>query len=69
MCVSPESGSVVEKLPTVVPAGWFSPTLESFSAMSVGASFTFVTVIVNCFWNVLVPSLTWIRMERLAPAS
>jgi hypothetical protein len=34
------SGSVVEKVPTVVPAGSFSGTLLLPSAMSVGAAFT-----------------------------
>jgi hypothetical protein len=36
VCVSPASGSVADSVPTVVPAGWFSATLEFESAMSVG---------------------------------
>ena len=57
------SGSVVEKPPTVEPEGWFSAIDCGARAMSVGASFTFVTVIVNCFWNVFTPSLLWTRIE------
>ena len=44
---SPASGSVVEKLPTAVPLGWFSATLALLRAMSVGVSLTFVIVIVK----------------------
>ena len=47
--VSPASTSVVESAPTVVPAAEFSATVAKPSAMSVGASFSSVTVIVNCF--------------------
>ena len=35
--VCPPSGSLAERVPTVVPDGWFSATLELESAMSVGA--------------------------------
>ena len=44
----PGSSSVVESVPTVVPAGVFSATVVFESAMSVGRSLAFVTVIVNC---------------------
>ena len=37
MNVSPVSGSVVLKVPTVVPDGWFSATELVLRAMSVGA--------------------------------
>ena len=40
MNVSPVSGSVVLKAPTVVPAGWFSGTLLGDRAMSVGGALT-----------------------------
>ena len=35
--LSPESWSLADSVPTVVPAGWFSATLVFESAMSVGA--------------------------------
>jgi hypothetical protein len=35
--VSPASGSVADRVPTVVPDSWFSATVELESAMSVGA--------------------------------
>jgi hypothetical protein len=38
--VLPTSGSVVLSVPTTVPDGWFSATLEFDSKMPVGASFT-----------------------------
>ena len=38
MKVSPASTSVVEKLPTTVPTGWFSGRLVAVMAMSVGAA-------------------------------
>ena len=44
VCVSPTSGSVVEKVPTTVPTGWSSATELLESAMSVGASLAQVTV-------------------------
>ena len=36
---SPESGSVVDNVPTVVPAGWFSATVLLESAIPVGGAF------------------------------
>ncbi len=47
--MSPASGSTDESVPTVVPAAWFSATVELESAMSVGSSLTLVTETVNSF--------------------
>jgi hypothetical protein len=44
--VSPVSGSVADNVPTVVPAGWFSATLEFERAMSVGAWLTITNAVV-----------------------
>ena len=41
------SGSVVLSVPTVVPTGWFSATLEGESAMLVGAWFRLSTLTVS----------------------
>ena len=43
-------------MPTVVPEAWFSATVELESAMSVGASLTSLTEIVNSFSNVSAPA-------------
>ena len=66
--MSPESGSVVVSVPTVA-SFCASGTVELESAMSVGASFVFVTVIVNCFSKVFAPSLTWTRIESVGCVS
>ena len=64
LALSPASGSVADSVPTVVPDGWFSATLDFESAMSVGASFTFVTLTVNAFSNTSPPpSVTRTRIE------
>ncbi len=55
LCVLAASGSVAESVPTVVPDAWFSATLVLDSPMSVGASLTLLTVIVNTFSNVSEP--------------
>ena len=58
------SGSEPDTLPIAVFDGWFSATDEPDSRMFVGASFTFVTLIVNCFSNVSPPlSVTRTRIE------
>ena len=51
VCVSPASASVPAKVPTVVPDAAFSSTLVFDKASAVGASFTFITVMVNSFSN------------------
>ena len=56
VCVSPASISVLLSVPTVVPEALFSATLLALSAISVGASFTFVTLMVNAFSNVKPPA-------------
>ena len=47
--MSPASTSVVESLPTAVPAGEFSGTVFAERAMSAGASLTSATAIVSVF--------------------
>ena len=61
--VSPASTSVELSAPTVVPEDAFSATADTLKATAVGASLTFVTVIVNAF-SKLKPSwsLVLIRM-------
>ena len=44
MKLSPGSTSWLEKLPTTVPTGWFSATLEAESESPVGASLTQLTL-------------------------
>ena len=44
-CESLTSGSVVDKVPTVVPLAAFSATVLALNAIAVGASFTLLTVI------------------------
>jgi hypothetical protein len=61
---------VVESVPTVELAAAFSLMLVGDSAMSVGTSFTSLTVIVNCFEKVPpLPSSVWMRTDRVPPAS
>ena len=59
----PASWSVVDAVPTVDPEALFSATERFEKVMSLGASLTFVTVIVNFFGNWL-PwlSVTWMRI-------
>ena len=56
MNVSPESGSVDDKVPIVVPTGTFSEIDEELNSKFVGVSLTFVTGTVNTPSNVNPPA-------------
>ena len=56
--MSPASGSVVDNVPTTVPAGRFSATEAPVIVISVGPSSTLVTVTATAFVAVSAPSLT-----------
>ena len=67
--VSPTSGSVDDNTPIVVPIGTFSDIDDALNSISVGGSFTSVTLIVNVPSYVKPPAsvvLTLIEYEDLA---
>ena len=70
--VSPTSGSVDDNTPIVVPIGTFSDIDDALNSISVGGSFTSVTLIVNVPSYVKPPAsvvLTLIVYEDLASKS
>ena len=72
VCVAPASGSVAESVPTVAFAALFSARLLADSAMSVGASFTDVTVMVKVLDALVstlpsaMPPLSWTAIVTVA---